>query len=141
MMRCHKVPQLATDMTLCRWWSPETLAEQRFTTKSDIFSLGALLSELWSGEIPYATIEDQHLGSHLSMRPFPSLDPIYHCPQAVSDRHHPARLPRLDIPLDSLLSPREPKGPPSSDHSCKHVVTIHRPRRLEGIVVRLDACV
>uniref|UniRef100_A0A914DS02 Tyrosine-protein kinase n=1 Tax=Acrobeloides nanus TaxID=290746 RepID=A0A914DS02_9BILA len=44
-----------------RWTSPETLMTQLYTTKSDVWSFGVVIYEIYSlGKVPYGQIKDGH---------------------------------------------------------------------------------
>uniref|UniRef100_A0A914DQZ0 Protein kinase domain-containing protein n=1 Tax=Acrobeloides nanus TaxID=290746 RepID=A0A914DQZ0_9BILA len=65
-----------------RWMAPESLKSFEYSFKSDVWSYGIVLYELFSlGEVPYSTIENRHLldflesGERLSK-------PIY-CPEEI----------------------------------------------------------
>ncbi|XP_077372269.1 tyrosine-protein kinase CSK-like [Festucalex cinctus] len=67
-----------------KWTSPEALKEKKFSTKSDVWSYGVLLWEIYSfGRMPYPKIQSKHVVSHLETGyRMPSPDG---CPEALYD--------------------------------------------------------
>ncbi|XP_071534113.1 uncharacterized protein [Panulirus ornatus] len=53
-----KAPELQRAAWLRPWQAPETLSEQMVSTRSEIYSLTAIIWEIWSGMAPWAGVEE-----------------------------------------------------------------------------------
>ena len=55
-----------------RWTAPEAIFYRRYTTKSDVWSFGMLMYEVWSlGHKPFEDFSTQEVGVMCIISPFP----------------------------------------------------------------------
>lgn len=56
-----RAPQLNPASWLGPWQAPETLTEQMVSTRSEVYSLTAVIWEVWAGMPPWSGVEDQEV--------------------------------------------------------------------------------
>lgn len=73
----------STDLLPIRWMAPESLADNKYSTKSDVWSFGILMWEIFSfGDVPYCAVPVEDLHSRLRSgirlaKPDQATDDIY----------------------------------------------------------------
>jgi len=76
-------PETQSLFRLRRWMAPESIASRRYSSKSDVFSFGTLLWEIWShGAIPFHLIaDDDEVGRRIILGERPERPA--NCPDSV----------------------------------------------------------
>lgn len=71
-----RAPQLSPATWLGPWQAPETLEEQMVSTRSEVYSLTAVIWEVWAGMPPWAGVEDKEVKKRVAAgETLPTLTP------------------------------------------------------------------